>query len=53
MHCKRCQNLMQPVKAVQPEELIEVESLDFFGCSEVILWCCENCGQTFVNCPKR
>lgn len=52
MKCKRCQYIMRPVKAARPEELVEIDSLDFLGCSEVVLWCCENCGQTFINCSR-
>lgn len=42
---------MCPVKTAQPEELIEVDSLDYIGCGEVVVWCCENCGQILINCP--
>ena len=51
MHCKLCKRLMQPVRTARPEELIEVDPQEFFGCSEVVLWCCEYCGQTLINCP--
>lgn len=46
MRCKRCKHL-------QPEELIEIDVLDYFGCSEVIIWCCEKCGDTFVKCSGQ
>lgn len=53
MNCRFCKYIMHPVRTARPEELIEVDVLDFVGCSEVVLWCCENCGQTLINCPGK
>ncbi|MCL6479111.1 MAG: hypothetical protein K6T65_11965 [Peptococcaceae bacterium] len=49
MKCKLCQSPMRLVKATRPEEVIEIDMLDFLDCMEVVLWCCEKCGYTHVS----
>lgn len=53
MTCKRCSCPMQPVRVANPKELIEVDNMDFFGCKEVVMWCCERCGYTIFYCSNN
>jgi len=50
MTCRNCNGVMCPVKVARPEEIIEIDMLDFAGCQEVVLWCCERCGLTVAEC---
>lgn len=51
MNCKRCRSPMWPVKTARPEEVIEIDIMDFINCREVILWYCNKCGHLHITSP--